>query len=224
MIAMLIDIHSHQCETQAGVFRMYATTQWKKPVKPDVCKGGMNGLSVGLHPWDADSWDEADANALLTTLSAPDVLLVGEIGLDKACEVPLSVQKSLFLFQLEVAARCGKPVLLHIVRAMSELLAIKKIMPNIPAWIIHGFRGGEKEAIQYLSKGFYLSFGQYHQQEAVKICPIDRLFLETDEFGNIHEVYKLVAAERKMRLSELESSMEENFKRVFPLEAWRFLL
>ena len=160
-------------------------------------------------------WHESDKEALFAVLNSPEVMIIGEIGLDKACGVPFEVQKKIFLLQLEVAAECRKPVILHGVKAQSELLAIRKTVKDVPAWILHGFRGGPEEAVQYLSTGFYLSFGRYYHRESLKICPADRLFLETDEKGDIHALYEQTANERGVGLVELDSTIERNFRTVF---------
>lgn len=212
---MQIDIHAHSCEAESGVFRLYSKADWRlMPETGFLPQHGM-GLSVGVHPWEALSWNETEKEALRAVLTSPDVMMVGEIGLDKICNVPFDIQKSVFLFQLEVAAACGKPVILHVVKAMTELLAIRKTIKNIPAWILHGFRGGPEEAAQYLSAGFYLSFGTHHHRETIQLCPADRLFLETDEKGDIHALFDEVARERGLRLIELESIVERNFRTVF---------
>lgn len=223
-MAMLIDIHTHNRTIESDVFRIYSSADWKAPLTADTILQPGIGLSVGVHPWEASMWDETDKEALFTVLSSSEVMMIGEIGLDKACDVPFEIQKTIFLFQLDVAARCRKPVVLHGVRAMAELLAIRKSVKNVPAWILHGFRGGSEEAAQYLSAGFYLSFGNYHNQEALRACPVDRFFLETDEKGNIHTLYEDAAKEKGMSLIELESHIERNFRTVMPAVSNKLLL
>jgi len=221
---MLIDIHTHNREVDPTVFRIYSSSEWKTIISEDAFSQPGIGLSVGVHPWRASLWNESDKEALFTVLSSPEVMMIGEIGLDKACNVPFDVQKTVFLLQLEVAAACKKPVVLHGVKSMTELLAIRKTVKDVPAWILHGFRGGPKEAAQYLSAGFYLSFGRHHHQEALRDCPADRLFLETDETGNIHTLYEEVAGEKGLSFIELELLVEGNFRTVFPTVAPKLMV
>ncbi len=61
-------------------------------------------------------------------------------------------------------------------------------------WIVHGFRGNKHLAKQWLDAGFFLSFGARFQQEALSYCPIERLFIETDETGDIKRQYEIIAA------------------------------
>ena len=213
---MLIDIHSHNCKTEPDVFRFYSISDWKSVLNTGFTSHQGIGLSVGVHPWDSLSWSDADKEALRMVLCLPEVLMVGEIGLDNVCQASMDQQTTVFQFQLEAAAACKKPVVLHVVKAMAELLAIRKKVADIPAWIIHGFRGGPETAAQYLSAGFYLSFGKFHNQASLQMCPANRLFLETDENGDIHSLYEIAARERGVSLEVLVSTIEQNFCTLFP--------
>jgi len=214
---MLIDIHTHQAGASSSVFRLYNASSWKQaPLLADTLIHGTNGLSVGVHPWKVTDWNPQDYDELLAVLSLPEVLVIGEVGLDKVCETPFDKQLELFRMQAVMASQLAKPVLLHQVRALPELLVVKRDYPTISAWIIHGFRGGRQEAMQCLSKGFYLSFGYKLNPEALNVCPIDRMFLETDETGDIERLYAHVASMFKISEKELESALEDNFHRLFP--------
>jgi TatD DNase family protein len=213
---MLIDIHSHDIKTEPNVFRMHSTSDWKSVLNTDFTLHPGQGLSVGVHPWEALSWNETEKEALRGVLNLPDVMMVGEIGLDKVCHVPVDLQQLVFQFQVDVAAACKKPVVLHGVKAMAELLAIRKRVAEIPAWIIHGFRGGPEAAAQYISAGFYLSFGKNHNKASLQLCPADRLFLETDENGDLYALYEAAARERGVSVEVLETTIERTFRALFP--------
>lgn len=216
LITMLIDIHTHNNKAEPDVFRLYSTSDWKSVLNTRFVSCQGVGLSLGVHPWDAFSLKDVDKEAISRVLHLSEVMMVGEIGLDKVCHVPLNVQQSMFQFQLEVADSSKKPVVLHVVKAMAEVLAMRKTVKNIPAWILHGFRGGQQEAAQYLSAGFHLSFGKYHNETSLRLCPADRLFLETDENGDIQTLYEVAASVRGISFEALESSIEQNFRTLFP--------
>lgn len=109
-----------------------------------------------------------------------EVAAVGECGLDRSVTTPLSFQEEALRAQIVLAERFRLPLLLHVVRAFDRLLALHKELRPKERWIIHGFRGGEALAGQLLSKGMSLSFGLRFQERSVAICPMERLFLETD--------------------------------------------
>ena len=75
----------------------------------------------------------------------------------------------------------GKPLVIHLVKAVDELLKVKRDLRPSNPWIIHGFRGKAALAEEYLKHGFYLSFGEKYQEVALCRVPADRLFIETDE-------------------------------------------
>jgi TatD DNase family protein len=143
--------------------------------------------TVGVHPHDA-------SKATLETFAALDalaveskVLAVGEIGLDYHYDFsPRDVQREVFIRQLELAGRAGKPIVIHTREAWDDtLLVLREHWTG--SGIIHCFSGGPAEARQALDLGFYLSFGGVLTfpksdavREAARLAPEDRLLVETD--------------------------------------------
>lgn len=215
---MKIDIHTHQWAPGTSIKQVLALNACVsdcRPVLPDSL-GEKALFSLGIHPWNASAVEQEFFSSLAEVLQDPRVLMVGEIGLDKACKTLLDSQKEVFEAQLILAESVGKPVLLHVVKAMEDVLLAKKRHPKVKAWIIHGFRGGKQAAVQYLQKGFFLSFGSKFNPEGLKACPLDRLFLETDEGGDcIFVLYQRVSEIRGVTIDELEQQVEENFQILF---------
>lgn len=215
---MLFDIHTHHFRIQPGrktCLNIRATTLAEVSASMLEYASEMF-LSVGVHPWDASLWDSQTLSGLMPAFSDSRVLMIGEIGLDKASAVPFDLQKSVFEVQAKMAEKLGKPVLLHAVRSMTEVIEVKRMYPGIPEWIIHGFRGGKETLEQYVRQGFYLSFGSRFNEEALLACPVERMFLETDEFtGDLMEVYKQAARTLNCSVPDLEKQIEKNFKAVF---------
>lgn len=216
---MLIDIHSHRLNVRDGQ-KQFLTLE-------PSCFSDFEDLldlyekdaflSVGVHPWKATNWDVAYENLLQQMFSDSRVSLIGEIGLDKTCSVPFNKQIEAYGAQLDIADYLGKPVLLHVVHTMPEIIASTKMHPNIPAWIIHGFRGGKQELSQYVAKGFYISFGIEFKFESLVVCPLDKIFLETDDSGgNVYDLYLHVATLLGLSLEQVERQVERNFRTIFP--------
>jgi len=212
--AVLIDIHSHIYRPKPGQLQVLSLDVRTEPdffqsldsIYPDTV------FSVGVHPWNASEWTVDAVSSLERVFRHRRVCLIGEIGLDKACQVPNNQQRSIFEAQLEIASSIGKPVLIHSVRSMAELLVVKKKFKNIPAWILHGFRGKPEDAKLYLHHGFYLSFGQSCNKESVRLCPLDRLFLETDEHPlDISAFYNEIAGILGCSVENLEAAVVGNF-------------
>ncbi len=84
---------------------------------PDV------GATVGVHPHHAARFDDSAARDLDSLCRHPEVLAVGEIGLDYHYPRPLpDVQRQVFLRQMEIAAAHGKPVTIHTRDAWDDTL------------------------------------------------------------------------------------------------------
>lgn len=215
---MQIDIHSHHLHSQPTQKQFIALEASQADVLRKILPncGKDVFLSVGVHPWQALHWNIEDCALLLELFSDHRVMMIGEIGLDKISPIDFNLQKNVFYVQIDMAEKVRKPVLLHVVRAMSEILECKRMHPNVPAWIVHGFRGGRQEAEQYASKGFYLSFGLRFNNEGLLACPLDRLFLETDEIAeDLNSVYERVTRVLQIPMDVLEKQLEANFRTIF---------
>ena len=212
---MFIDIHSHIFDKPVFGIRVFNLI----PDNSDSDVFGLNlteqiGIcySTGIHPWYCEGWNAGKIKKLMPVFEDKNVILLGEIGLDKLCKVPFRIQYEIFISQLEIANSLQKPVILHVVKEMENVINLKKNYPEIPSWIIHGFRGGHQEAKQYISKGFSLSFGCKFSEDGLNSCPEDKLFIETDESEIlIEEIYKMIAKSRSVRTEDLELQVERNF-------------
>ena len=69
------------------------------------------------------------------------LLAIGECGLDVNAEASLEVQSRLLRAQLRLAMHWQLPVILHCVKQLDPLIALRKEMKPHEAWIMHGFRG-----------------------------------------------------------------------------------
>lgn len=217
-----LDIHTHRLPQVPGEAIVNCSNETFFPQE-----GGW--YSVGIHPWTIpalcagreDSFlgsrDLYELESHLKVLAShPQVLAVGESGLDKLTAAPLSLQIALFKRQALLAMETGKPLVIHLVRAVAELLALKRTLRPTNPWIIHGFRGKAALAEDYLRHGFFLSFGEKFQEEALRLTPVDRLFVETDESNvGINELYERLAAVRGVSPEEFKKSVKENIVRAF---------
>jgi len=170
-------------------------------------------ISAGVHPWHASEWTVEHLSQLERILQHKRVDFIGEIGLDNVCMVPFQNQLPVFEFQLQMAERMGKSVLIHNVGHLTELLALKNKFKSIPAWILHGFRGKAAMVEQYVRNGFHLSFGDKYQIDALRACPIDHLFLETDNSKiDLNFLYKKIASDLEVSEKILIDSISKNGK------------
>jgi TatD DNase family protein len=140
--------------------------------------------SVGLHPHDAKD----GTGGLEALLDAPKVVAVGECGLDYHYEhSPRDDQRRAFAEQIDLAKRHDLALVIHTREAWDDTFAILDAEGIPDRTIIHCFTGGAAEAARCLDRGAYLSFSGIATfrnasdvRDAVGLCPLDRLLVETD--------------------------------------------
>ena len=178
--------------------------------------------SIGIHPWYINQERlESDLNIIEQKLQLKECLALGECGLDKRIEVPMTLQIEVFETQIALAEKYQKPLVLHLVAAFDELIEIKKRFKISVPIIIHGFSKNQQVAKQLLDNGFYLSFGKYllrnpELKEVFQSVPNDRFFLETDTIEEtLQDVYTLAAEYKGMSLEGMQKQVEQNWMRLF---------
>lgn len=181
-------------------------------------------FSLGIHPWNIQ---RQDINAAFRTLNTyqkhPNLLAIGECGLDKTIHTDLSTQLAVFQQQIELSERWHKPLVIHCVRAFNELIQLKKSLSTINPWIIHGYNNNPELAKQLLKHGCYLSLGkallnqQSNATQTLRIMPLERLFLETDDAddSSISEIYSATSKITSLTVDTLRQQIFSNFERVF---------
>jgi TatD DNase family protein len=146
--------------------------------------------TAGIHPHHAQSFDVSGRGELEELLRRPQVVAVGECGLDYFRNFsPPAAQRTAFIAQLEMAAAAGKPVFLHQRDAHADFTAIlKEFRAGLTAGVAHCFTGGRPELEDYLALGLSIGVTGWVNDErrgeslraAVPHIPGDRLMLETD--------------------------------------------
>lgn len=144
--------------------------------------------TVGIHPHNAKSVDEAALIELKEFAQDDLVVGIGEIGLDYYRDLsPRDRQRSALRQQLDLAIELGLPVCLHNRESTDDLLAILKEIGKRHCGVVHSFLGDGTLADEFLDMGLHLGIGgpltfpkNEVLREAVKHAPLDRILLETD--------------------------------------------
>lgn len=214
-MAGLFDVHTHRHYEEEGVTAI-------RNLMSDFDKIPVEGwYSVGLHPWYLQPEQESVfPGSLIRAALVENVLAIGECGLDRRCSTPITLQRSLFIRQIELANTVGKPLIIHCVRAFDETLSIlRKHRVCVPV-IFHGFRQSELLAAQIIGEGHFLSFGRHLMMDSVaevfRKLPLDRVFLETDDSDiPLADIYTAAAAIRGVESDSLSDEIGSQFKRIF---------
>ena len=209
------NLHTHRFTENPNVLELVNQYPWEFDTT-------IPQYSIGIHPWYiSEERLESDLKCIDAKLSLPECLALGECGLDKRIDIPLDLQIEVFRKQIALAEKHNKPIVLHLVAAFDELIAIKMELKITVPMIIHGFSKNEQLAKQLLDNGFYLSFGKYllrnpELKVVFQTVPNDRFFLETDTVEEtIEEVYVLAADYKDMTLETLQKQIAMNFEMVF---------
>jgi TatD DNase family protein len=146
--------------------------------------------TAGVHPHHAQSFDAAGRAELYDLVHRPQVVAVGECGLDYYRNFsPPDAQRAAFVAQLEIAAAVRKPVFLHQRDAHDDFAAIlKEFRGSLVGGVAHCFTGGRSELEEYLQLDLYIGVTGWVNderrgqslREAVLHIPADRLMVETD--------------------------------------------
>lgn len=215
-----IDIHTHTEESNENLLQIINLN-----LESPCPEQGF--YSYGIHPWaldDADFQAEKALQTLEEKLKLPQVLALGEAGLDKMHKASFERQIELFERQIELSETMQKPMILHDVRSHNEIITLRKKHKAHQPWILHGFSGTEQDLKQLIEQGIYLSVGEslLHSERKIyksfKFIDLDYLFLETDmaEIG-VETIYEAAANLLEMDLSDLQIRIFANFARLFRL-------
>jgi TatD DNase family protein len=116
------------------------------------------------------------------------VVAIGECGLDyyRLDETSKDKQRAVFLEHIRLAAKLGKPLMIHCREAFSDLIDILKVYyRDFPGGVVHFMSGSREDAKALLDMGFLFSFGGVvtftsDYDDVVRYIPISNLLLETD--------------------------------------------
>ena len=148
--------------------------------------------AFGIHPLYVRHASESDLKrlreCLADALAGPDrPVAVGEIGLDFFVTDPgVERQEHFFTEQLKIARETGLPVLLHVRRAIDQVLKnLRRI--KVRGGIAHAFNGSRQQADEFIKLGFKLGFGgalSYPGSTRIRrlaaSLPLEAIVLETD--------------------------------------------
>ena len=153
-------------------------------------KPGLLFSTSGVHPHHAVDCDESTIASLREIASAPEVVAIGECGLDFFRNYsPPETQEKWFDAQLELAVELQMPVFLHERDAHEPFARIlQKHIANLPNAVVHCFTGSREAMGHYVSLGCHIGVTGWicderrggELQDLVKHIPLDRLLIETD--------------------------------------------
>ena len=213
-----IDIHTHIPKADDKILQIVNINLETLCPQESYC-------SYGIHPWALDKVDfqiEKAFALLEERVQLPNVIALGEAGLDKMHKESFEKQMELFERQIELSEVLQKPMILHDVKSHNEILALRKKHKAKQPWILHGFNGTEQDIQQLTGHGLYLSVGEslLHSERKIynsfKFIDLDFLFLETDmsEVG-VETIYEQATKLLDIDVAVLQRRLFANFAQLF---------
>ncbi len=197
--------------------------------------------TAGIHPHEAAKASAADVDEIARLLSQPQVVAIGEIGLDYYYDFSdRDSQKRVFSAQLEVAQGLDVPLVVHCREAFDDAIELLcRYGFSRRRVVIHCFSGSATEAHRVTENGWQLSFtGMVTFKNATTLLdiarqyPLDRMMLETDapylspvpvrhvrpnEPANLIYTAKFLAALHKTSIELLAERTTRNAREFFTL-------
>jgi TatD DNase family protein len=195
--------------------------------------------AVGVHPSERDE-PEAAVGEITALAAAPEVVAVGETGLDYHYnEGDLAWQRERFRRHIAAARELRKPLIIHTRNARADTVAIlRDEKASEVGGVIHCFTEDYDTAARCLELGFYISFSGILTfrnadalREVARRVPLERILIETDspylapvphrgkqnQPALVRHVAEKVAELKEISLEEVVRATGENFFRLFPL-------
>lgn len=203
--------------------------------------------ALGIHPMYVNQSQSQDLHTLKKTLEQTISLqkppvAVGEIGLDYFVSTG-NREHQLYFFteQLKLAKEFDLPVILHVRRAVDEVLKYCR-QYKLKGGIAHAFNGSLQQADEFIKLGFKLGFGgamTYPRalkiRELASILPLEAIVLETDapdippiwlkiDFGSklrntpmeLVKIAEVLAALRGLKVAQIAEITTNNALKILP--------
>ncbi|KXI28766.1 TatD family hydrolase [Paraglaciecola hydrolytica] len=195
-------------------------------------------VSCGVHPLHQD--EACDYDTLLNMARHPDVVAIGETGLDYFYSADTkAVQLTSFVDHIKVANELNKPLIIHTRDAREDTIDLLKQYKNPETkGVLHCFTESWDMAQEAIELGFYISISGIvtfktatELQEVVKKIPLDKLLIETDspwlapvpyrgkqnQPGYVREVGEFIAQLKGISVEELAAVTTQNFYKLFAI-------
>jgi TatD DNase family protein len=258
-----------QRQISAGVFMIAVGTMYEtsKTAVELVKKYPQNiRAAVGIHPYHITKnflnspedpletqlsviSDQLSVSALSELAKLPEVVAIGESGLDyfylektpleKRVEIK-EKQRENFLEHIALARELKKPLIIHSRKAYGEIVEIMR-EANFPhGAVMHFFQGTIDEARKFLELGAYISFAgpitfSAEYDDVIQYIPLDRIVVETDapyaapspyrgrrnEPQHVKFVLEAIAKIKKQTFEETTNKTSENSKKLFGISQKR---
>ena len=253
---MLVDSHAHIInEYYDDIEKVVYEAKKNRVLKIINCSTSLNDIdeiirisnkcnffyALGIHPEEADKVNEITKQKLegyiVKNIDNKNFIALGEIGLDYYhSKDNKNSQLELFDFQLSLAEKYNKPVIIHSREATLDTIEIIK-KHNVKG-VIHCFSGSYETACEYIKLGFILGIGgvitfkNCNLKDYINKIGVENIILETDspfmtpepyrKYKNepkfVLETAKFISNKLNISLEKLEEITTENCYKIFDIK------
>jgi TatD DNase family protein len=196
--------------------------------------------AFGIHPHDAQHYDDALEERLKQAMTHPKCVAWGEIGLDYHYDFsPRPIQQTVFNRQLKMGVSQEKPLVIHTREAEEDTLqSLRELVPRDHRVHVHCFTSGMEMALALLNEFSHLCLGftgiitfkgSDELREIARATPLDRMLLETDgpylapvphrgkpaHPGHIPAIAQTLAEVKGVSITEIYAAARENTRRTY---------
>ena len=189
---------------------------------------------LGIHPEEIDDGLEELSKIIEDNIDDPKFVAIGEIGLDYYwTKDNKEKQIEVFEYQLKLAEKYNKPVIIHSREATKDTIDILGKYNLVVD--IHCFSGSKETADIYIKRGYYLGVGgvltfkNANLKDVIKDIPLENLLLETDapylapvphrgesnEPAYIKDIAEFLASIKNTDIKEVEDKTTKNARKIF---------
>ena len=189
---------------------------------------------LGIHPEEVNDSLEELTKIIEDNINNPKFVAIGEIGLDYYwTKDNKQKQIEIFEYQLKLAEKYNKPVIVHSREATKDtedILAKYNVVVDI-----HCFSGSLETAKIYIKRGYYigvggvLTFKNSNLKDIIKEIPLDNILLETDspylspvphrgetnEPAYIRDIGEYLASIKNITLEDVKNKTTKNATKIF---------
>ena len=193
--------------------------------------------TAGMHPHTASDLDAAAGSEIEELLAGPQVVGVGETGLDFfRMRSPAEDQERAFRVHIGLSRESGKPLIVHVREAWDAAMRILE-EERAERVVLHCFSGDAAQARECSARGYFMSFAgnvtyqkNQHLRDAAAVVPAELLLTETDSPflapqrirgqdnrpENVLDVVDALAEIRAESVEDVRATVAENAGRAFP--------
>jgi TatD DNase family protein len=212
-----IDIHTHRLNRDENTFSVMNIRLPDNEIPEKIY------VSAGWHPWDIEPFPLFQIKTSLeNAASRENVLALGECGLDRSVNIPFEKQVEVFKIHLSLAKKLEKPLIVHCVKAYSDLLEILKKEKFNGKIVLHNFNGNRPQIDSFLKTDTFFSLGKQIENQnskaykSIAYFPPEKIFLETDDAEiSIQETYLFASKLLNIPVEKLKSQIKQNFTMLF---------